>query len=471
MQRNVQTDDWQLLDQFRGGSQAAFARLVERHVGFVYHVCRRRLRDGHLAEDAAQAVFVVLARRAPATPAAHVTLAAWLYRTALHACANAQRARQRRRRHETTAAQLRDEVVHTCACDDDEEGRGERQLEQALAALRGADREIVLMRFYEDRSLDAIGRSIGVSAGTAAKRLSRAVARLRRHFAAAGDDARLRAMLGAVAPVGLAGRAVDSAVGTGGATSQLVHETAKGVVRAMIRIKAKLIAATTAAVVSCIVGAVTSVSLLLAQPAPPGRGPEAPAAATTTRPSPATAPAGAATPKEVMREFGAAIRAADAARMRALIDARDEDNRRLTDVVGDYVEGAADLRVAIAEKFGKPALAKLADQLGTLTPIDYLGAVIDPMIEHLEETIDGDVAILRPPDPDIDTFVFVRVDGRWKVSADRMTAEWGPQDWEPRENMLRRANEAVRAMTQQVRDGEIQTIAEFKQELAEVRNR
>ena len=65
----------------------------------------------------------------------------------------------------------------------------------------------------------------------------------------------------------------------------------------------------------------------------------------------------------------------------------------------------------------------------------------------------------------------MRVDGRWKVSADRTTAEWGPQDWAPREEMLRRANEAVRAISQKVRDGEIKTIAELNQELAEVRNR
>ena len=468
----MHSDDWQLLEQFRrDGSQAAFARIVQRHVGFVYHVCRRRLRDGHLAEDAAQAVFVVLARRAPAAPGAPVTLPAWLYRTALHACANAHRARQRRRRHEAVAAQLRDEAVQTNARDDGDEERAERQLEQALAALRSADREIVLMRFYEDRSLDAIGRSIGVSPGTAAKRLSRAVARLRRHFV--GDDAGLRAMLCAAAPAGLAGRGAASACGTAGAASPVVQETAKGVIETMIRIKAKLIAATTGAVVACVIGGVTSVSLLLAQPAPSGQDPKAPApAAAATRPAPATAPAGAATPQDVMRQFGAAIRAADAGRMRALIDARDEDNRRLTDVVGDYVEAAADLRVAVGEKFGKPALAKLAQQLGTLTPIDYLGAVIDPMIDQLEVTIDGDVATLRPPDPDIDTFVFVRVDGQWKISADRTTAEWGPQDWEPREAMLRRANEAVRAITQKVRDGEIKTIDELKQELAEVqRNR
>ena len=458
----MHTDDWQLLERFRrDGSQAAFARIVERHVGFVYHVCRRRLRDAHLAEDAAQAVFVVLARRAPAAPGAHVTLAAWLYRTAQHACANASRARRRRQRHEAVAAQVRGDAIHVS---DEPDGRDERRMERALGALAGADRDIVLMRFYEGRSLEQIGGSLGISPGTAAKRLSRAVARLRKHFAGAGDADQLRRALCAAAPAGLAARASDLGA-CDAAASVTVNEIVKGVVRTMIKLKAKLIAATTAALVLG-VGGVMSVSLLLAQPTPTASTQPTPARAAKS--SPSTAPAGAATPKDVMRQFGAAIRAADAARMRALIDARDEDNRRLTDVVGDYVEAAADLRVAVAEKFGKPALAKLAEQLGTLTPIDYLGAVIDPMIEHLEETIDGDVATLRPPDPDIDTFVFVRVDGRWKVSADRTTAEWGPQDWGPREDMLRRANEAVRAITQKLRDGDIKTINELKQELAEV---
>jgi DNA-directed RNA polymerase specialized sigma24 family protein len=52
--------DAQLLQQYLAtGSQPAFARLVERHIGWVAAVARRRVRDAHLADDVTQAVFVL----------------------------------------------------------------------------------------------------------------------------------------------------------------------------------------------------------------------------------------------------------------------------------------------------------------------------------------------------------------------------------------------------------------------------
>ena len=78
------TPDRGLLDHFsRGGesSEAAFATLVERHGTMVLRVCRQLLADSHLAEDAFQVTFLLLARRACSihNPDA---LAAWLHRVA-----------------------------------------------------------------------------------------------------------------------------------------------------------------------------------------------------------------------------------------------------------------------------------------------------------------------------------------------------------------------------------------------------
>ncbi len=98
-------DDWDLLQQFRlTRSEPAFAELVRRHAGFVLATCRRRLRDAHLSEDAAQAVFLVLARRPPVRTAANASIAGWLYKTAIYACNNAMQARRTRQMHERRAA-------------------------------------------------------------------------------------------------------------------------------------------------------------------------------------------------------------------------------------------------------------------------------------------------------------------------------------------------------------------------------
>ena len=48
----------------KGQGEAAFGELMRRHGRLVYRACYRLLKDAHEAEDAAQAVFVVLARKA-----------------------------------------------------------------------------------------------------------------------------------------------------------------------------------------------------------------------------------------------------------------------------------------------------------------------------------------------------------------------------------------------------------------------
>src|SRR4051812_39654142 len=80
--------------------EAAFRGLVERHAAMVVAACRRGLSDPTEAEDAAQAVFLVLARKAAAL-VEHPTLGGWLHRVACHVAwrlRDAERARDRRER-------------------------------------------------------------------------------------------------------------------------------------------------------------------------------------------------------------------------------------------------------------------------------------------------------------------------------------------------------------------------------------
>src|SRR5262245_4741167 len=71
--------DAALLDRFvRRRDETAFAALVERHGPMVLRLCRRVLADAHAAEDAFQAVFVILARRAAAIRPPEA-VAGWLH--------------------------------------------------------------------------------------------------------------------------------------------------------------------------------------------------------------------------------------------------------------------------------------------------------------------------------------------------------------------------------------------------------
>src|SRR5262245_42260244 len=96
--------DSQLLHSFLiHRDDEAFAELVRRHAPMVFSVCRRWLGDDHAADDAFQATFVVLARKAPQL-GDQASAAPWLYRVACRVCQRARRTGHRRRLHEARVA-------------------------------------------------------------------------------------------------------------------------------------------------------------------------------------------------------------------------------------------------------------------------------------------------------------------------------------------------------------------------------
>src|SRR5262245_2930016 len=89
--------DRELLERFVSRrDEAAFAALLERHGAMILGVCRRVLRDAHDAEDACQATFLALARKAPAIRKRD-SLASWLYGVAVRVARNLRRSAARRR--------------------------------------------------------------------------------------------------------------------------------------------------------------------------------------------------------------------------------------------------------------------------------------------------------------------------------------------------------------------------------------
>src|SRR5438132_3223863 len=102
---NSQTDQ-QLLGDYAGRrSEAAFAELVRRHVDFVYSAALRMVRDSHLAEDVAQAVFVALARQARQLTGRPI-LSGWLHRTSQNLAVKTIRSDVRRRAREKEAVAM-----------------------------------------------------------------------------------------------------------------------------------------------------------------------------------------------------------------------------------------------------------------------------------------------------------------------------------------------------------------------------
>jgi RNA polymerase sigma factor (sigma-70 family) len=95
--------DGKLLDCFVAGrDEAAFTVLIERHGPMVLGVCRRALANCHDAEDACQAVFFVLARKASSVRR-QASLASWLHGVAGRVCLSLKRDLARRRNHEHRA--------------------------------------------------------------------------------------------------------------------------------------------------------------------------------------------------------------------------------------------------------------------------------------------------------------------------------------------------------------------------------
>src|SRR5437016_2511398 len=98
--------DRDLLERFsKCGDEAAFAVLVRRHGPFVLDVCRRVLGGWHDAEDAMQATFLVLAKKA-GTVAWHDSVAGWLHEVALRVASEARGKIRRRRARELHATVL-----------------------------------------------------------------------------------------------------------------------------------------------------------------------------------------------------------------------------------------------------------------------------------------------------------------------------------------------------------------------------
>ena len=165
--------DRELLARFSDGDEAAFAALVGRHGGMVLGVCRRVLPTVQDAEDACQATFLVLARKARGREW-QPSIANWLYATARRIASKANRAASRRARRES-----RPVAPAAASAVDQMTGREAfAALDEELDRLPAIYREPLVLCYLEGLTRDEAAARLGVPPATLKSQLDRGRKRL-----------------------------------------------------------------------------------------------------------------------------------------------------------------------------------------------------------------------------------------------------------------------------------------------------
>jgi RNA polymerase sigma factor (sigma-70 family) len=261
--------DGRLLDFFiSNGDEAAFEALVRRHGPMVWGVCRRVLQNHHDADDAFQATFLVLVRKATAVVPRDM-VGNWLYGVAQRTARKAKAVAARRHLRESQARKLPEiAFVQKEAGDDDLPPL----LDQELKRLPTKYRAVIVLCDLEGKTRKEAARQLGWPEGTIAGRLARARSMLAKRLQRRGLAMPVGALASALSPQTATASAPTSVVITtikaakvylaGHAASGLISaEVAflmEGVMKAMFLTKLK-----TVMMVLLIVGVASSMGGLL----------------------------------------------------------------------------------------------------------------------------------------------------------------------------------------------------------------
>ncbi len=156
--------------------EAAFAALVERHGPMVRRVCREELDDSHAAEDALQATFLILARRA-GTIRKRPSVSSWLFGVARRTAARIRMEEARRRRYESRSAERSSALI--AARQEPADPDPYPELHAEIERLPENERLPVVLCYFEGLSHEQAASRLRWPVGTVKTRLSRARDRLR----------------------------------------------------------------------------------------------------------------------------------------------------------------------------------------------------------------------------------------------------------------------------------------------------
>jgi RNA polymerase sigma factor (sigma-70 family) len=251
LQHDLTLTDAQLLERFVARrDELAFAALVARHGPMVLGVCRRLVRDAQEAEDAFQASFLILARKAAAFPRQPL-LAGWLYGVAYRVAVRLRGRAERRRQRERPDVDLDALPAVDASCSD-----VRSVVHEEVGRLPDAYRAAVVLCYLEGKTNEEAANLLRSPVGTVKSRLTRAREMLRSRLTRRGvglaEGTLTTALAVQAAPAsaaltdatirGAALFAAGDAV-AGGLISARAIKLSYGVLRTMILTKAKILAA------------------------------------------------------------------------------------------------------------------------------------------------------------------------------------------------------------------------------------
>ncbi|MBC8115306.1 MAG: sigma-70 family RNA polymerase sigma factor, partial [Candidatus Saccharimonas sp.] len=262
--------DGELLTRFLSQrDDDALAALVERHAPMVWGVCRRMLRNPHDAEDAFQATFLVLVRKAGAVVPREM-VANWLYGVAHQTAVRLRATAAKRGVREMQMIEMPEPAVA--------EAREDELLlllDQELSRLPQRFRAIVVLCDLEGKTRKEVAKQLGCPEGTVASRLGAARAMLAKrmspHGLAVSGGSLAAAFSQSAASAGVPNSVVSSTIHVAtllaanqavGVISGPVAALTEGVLKTMLL---KKIMATTLVVLAVCVAAITGGSLALGQ--------------------------------------------------------------------------------------------------------------------------------------------------------------------------------------------------------------
>lgn len=254
----MNTSSIQLLKEYaETGDQQAFATLVERHINVAYSAAMAALGNDDQAHDACQLTFLELAKKA-GNLSPNIHLSGWVYTTARNFSRTIRRSEIRRlNREKRYADDMKMQQLH-----EPDWSRLSPEIHTAIEKLNTADREAVILRYFQQKNLAEVGAALGISADAARMRLNRALERLNRQLVRGGIASSASAVAAALpshalatAPEGMASTISTSVLANAGTA---VTGTSTGAIIAIMKAKIVIISAVTAA------GVITGAGIYLA---------------------------------------------------------------------------------------------------------------------------------------------------------------------------------------------------------------